>query len=127
MGTRLGRSLIRLIGLAFVMAGSWVFLVNLAVFGYQTWVWAYVLASGAVGAGGGLLYLLSVDGPPRHRMKRTRILGWLGMLVLALMPSSLWIVLLPLILLAVPTLFVRPAQVEVVLPDSRLRLGGLSI
>ncbi|MBW3666379.1 MAG: hypothetical protein KY394_02165 [Actinobacteria bacterium] len=37
----------------------------------------------------GLAYLLSFDGPARFRERRVRVVGWAGMLISVLLPSSL--------------------------------------
>ena len=104
-----GRSVARFVGLAFVMLGVWILVVNLLDIAYHGRWLALILGSGAAGAAGGTLYLLSFDGPGRFRSRPTRLVGWVGMLILALLPWSFWFVMQALVLVAVPSLFL-PAK-----------------
>lgn len=105
----------RLVGLAFVLLGVWVLLVNvvevLSVNGvedrYAGWILVWILSAGFLGALGGVLFLLSFDGPARFRNRRVRFVGWLGILFLALLPWSFQFVMLPLALLLLPALNLR--------------------
>lgn len=101
---RLGQTLARLVGLAFAILGAWVFAINLGELAYSGWVLFWVLTSGLAGAVGGLVFLLSFDGPPRFHSARVRLLGWVGMLFFAVLPSSLSWPLLAMVLLTIPTL-----------------------
>lgn len=107
---RIGWSLARVVGLCFALLGGWVLfgnaVVSIAGSRYGEWVLAWVLLSGLAGVSGGVLYLLSIDGPTGLRTRRIRLVGWLLMLGLALLPSSLTQVLISLVLLAIPTLLV---------------------
>ena len=107
---RLGRTLARFVGLIFALLGAWILVVNLASMSYSGWILTWVLTSGIVGAAGGALYLLSFDGPERLRTRPVRLTGWLGMLVLAFLPTSLSIPLLAMILLTLPTLGRRSGE-----------------
>lgn len=77
---------------------------NLFVFDYSGWTLAWILAAGALGAGGGVLYLLSFGDRAQFTNRRTRLIGWIGMLVLALLPTSISLPLLALLLATAPTL-----------------------
>jgi hypothetical protein len=101
---RLGWSLARLVGLAFVLAGGWLFLVNVVEVSYSGGVLVWILLSGLVGATGGVLFLLSIDGPTRFRTRRTRLVGWVMMWALVALPSALILALAPMMLLTIPTL-----------------------
>jgi len=101
---QLARAFYRLVGLAVTLLGAWVLFINLADISYSGWVLVWILSAGLVGAVGGVLFLLSFDGPPRARTRWVRLLGWLGMLFLALLPWSFQFVMLPLVLLALPAL-----------------------
>lgn len=101
---RLGRAFYRLIGLAVTLLGAWVLFINLVDVSYSGWVLVWILSAGLLGAIGGVLFLLSFDGPPRARTRQVRLLGWLGMLFLALLPWSFQFVMLPLVLLTLPAL-----------------------
>lgn len=103
----LGRTLARLVGLTYTILGLWVFIINVIQFSYSGWTLVWILVSGVLGAVGGVFYLLSFDGPDRIRTRRTRFSGWVGMLVLALLPWSYSFVVLPMLLLTIPTLVVR--------------------
>jgi hypothetical protein len=106
----------RLVGLTYVLLGAWVLLVNvvevLSVNGvevrYSGWILVWILSAGFLGALGGVLFLLSFDGPARLQNRRVRFVGWLGILFLALLPWSFQFVMLPLALLLLPALNLRP-------------------
>ena len=101
---QLARAFYRLVGLAVALLGAWVLFINLADISYSGWVLVWILSAGLFGALGGVLFLLSFDGPPRARTRQVRLLGWLGMLFLALLPWSFQFVMLPLVLLTLPAL-----------------------
>jgi hypothetical protein len=109
---RLAPTFCRLIGLASTMLGMWVLLINSVELSYSGWILAWILSAGFLGGIGGILFLLSFDGPARLRKLRVRLLGWAGMLFLAFLPWSFQFVLLPLVLLVLPALNVQ-------LPGSR--------
>lgn len=95
----LGWTLARLVAAAVALLGAWIFIVNLAERGYdQTWVFVWVLFSGLIGAVGGTVYLLSIDGPERFRTRSWRLWGWAGMLGSALLPHSFTFIVLPAVL-----------------------------
>jgi hypothetical protein len=96
--------------------GVWVFAINLIEDSYSGETLRWILASGGLGAVGGLLYLLSFDGPDSLRTRWIRISGWIGMLVLAVLPWSFSFLVLPMFALTIPTLFWQPefGRVEVV-------------
>lgn len=104
---RLGWSLARFVGLVFVLAGGWVFVVSLVEGLYPGWVQIWVLVASVLGASGGVLYLLSMDGPQQLHSRPIRAGGWLGMATLALLPSSVSLAMIPMLLLTVPTLFMQ--------------------
>jgi len=104
---RLAQTFYRLMGLASTMLGMWVLLVNLVDVGYSGWILAWILSAGFLGAVGGVLFLLSFDGPARLRNRRVRLVGWAGMLFLAFLPWSFQFVMLPLVFLVLPALNVQ--------------------
>lgn len=97
----------RLVALAVTLLGGWLLLINLVELNYEGWVLAWILVSGLIGAIGGPLFLLSLDGPRRFRTRSWRMGGWLLMLGSALLPTSLQIYVLPLVLLVLPTTLLR--------------------
>jgi hypothetical protein len=105
------RTVARLAGIAAVLLGLWVFGVNLVQSvlgenGYDPrWMVWVILAWGIVGAAGGVVFLLSLDGPEPWHTQTRRLIGWLGMLVLAVLPSVTLLVMLPLTLVAGISLF----------------------
>lgn len=109
---RLGQTLAKFVGLIFTVLGLWVLVVNLVDVSYSGAILAWILASGVLGCAGGLLYLLSFDGPERLRTRRARIIGWVGMVALAMLPTSLSIPLLAMVLLVIPTLVTRSDEGE---------------
>jgi hypothetical protein len=101
---RLAQAFYRLVGLAVTLFGAWVLLINLVDVSYSGWILAWILSAGLLGAVGGVIFLLSFDGPARLRTRQVRLLGWLGMAFSALMPWSFQFVMLPLVLLTLPAL-----------------------
>ena len=100
----------RFVAISVAIMGAWMFIANVADVSYEGWVLVWILLSGVAGATGGSVYLLSVDGPPRFRSKRLRTWGWAGMLAAALLPTSLTLMLVPLVLVIVPTLFKQTTE-----------------
>ncbi len=94
----------RLVGLATTIFGLWVVFINLIEVSYSGWILTWILSAGFLGALGGVLFLLSFDGPPRLGTRKMRLFGWLGMLFLAFLPWSFQFVMLPLVLLVLPAL-----------------------
>lgn len=95
----------RFVAVSVVVLSAWMLLINLVDVEYEGWVLVWILASGLVGAASGILYLLSVDGPVRFRTPRYRLWGWGGMLAAVLLPTSLTLMLVPMVLVLIPTLF----------------------
>jgi hypothetical protein len=102
------RTFARIVGLVFALLGLWVLVINLVDIGYSGALLASILIAALLGGAGGVVFLLSFDGPDRWRTRGIRIAAWLGMLALALLPTGLSIRLVVLVVLAVPTLFLQP-------------------
>lgn len=108
---RLAYTFARLTGLVIFLYGTWMFTINLIedLFGDNTyqppWVLYMVLGFGLVGGVGGALYLLSLDGPERFRRRTTRMIGWAGMLICAVLPASLSLILSVMVGLSAFSLF----------------------
>jgi hypothetical protein len=108
----------RFIGIAVCLYGGWMFLGNLIVAflgedGYSSsWVLPLVLAAAVFGVAGAVLFLLSFDGSSRWRTRTWRIVGWSGMILCLLLPTSLSFFLLPLVGLAAVTLAMKPTLRE---------------
>jgi hypothetical protein len=73
---------------------------------------ALIVAFGLIGVAGGLTYLFTFDGPGPFRARWVRVLGWGGMLASVLLPTSLSVMLVPMVLLVLPTLFLTPDRVQ---------------
>ena len=97
----------RFVGLLFALLGGWIFAVNIFDDSYSGTVFAWIIVAGVSGAIGGVLYLLSFDGPTRFRTLKVRLTGWVGMLLLGLLPWSFAFLMIPLLLLTIPTLFTK--------------------
>lgn len=106
----MGRTFVRFVAVSVAILGAWMFILNAGARDWGPWTHVWILASGAAGAVGGVLYLLSMDGPPRLRTKSTRLIGWGLMLLSVLLPTSLTFMLVPLVLLLIPTLFKVPGE-----------------
>lgn len=97
----------RFVAVSVTVLSGWMFVMNLPFEdrGWEPWVLVWILASGLVGTVGGLLYLLSIDGPQRFRARAYRVGGWLAMLVAVALPTNLTFMLVPLVLVLLPSLF----------------------
>jgi hypothetical protein len=106
----MGRMFVRFVAVSVAILGAWMFILNVGARGWEPLTHVWILASGVAGAVGGILYLLSMDGPLRFHTKRTRMVGWSLMLASVLLPTSLTFMLVPLVLLLIPTLFKTPEK-----------------
>jgi hypothetical protein len=79
---------------------------------------AWIFGAGLAGAIGGVLFLLGIDGPERLRNRRIRLIGWVLMMALALLPSALSLVMFPMLLLTIPALVRDPVPVAPPTPSS---------
>jgi hypothetical protein len=109
---RIGRTLGRFVGLTLTLYGLWILGVNIVELftgdGFESGtILLWVLASGAVAAAGGVVYLLSFDGPPAWSRRRVRAWGLAMMFVGSLLPTSLSFLLLGMLVLAIPSVLVR--------------------
>lgn len=104
-----GWLLARLVAVAVLLPSVWIFILNAFIdVDYDGRILVWILISGAAGTAGSLLYLLSIDGPPRYRTRLIRTVGWAMMLAAMVLPSSLSFFLLPMVALLFPTLVVTP-------------------
>lgn len=103
----------RLVGLVILVYGGWLFGATIAAAagGSQydsAGVFLTILAFGLIGFICALGYLLTFDGPNSWRTTKRRSIAWLGMFVSAALPSSLIVIVFPMVLLAVVTIFFPP-------------------
>jgi len=102
----MGRVFARFVAVSVALISGWTFIVNIAQPGaWEPWVYVWIIASGLSGAVGGVVYLLSLDGPTRFQKRPFRLGGWTMMLAAVALPTSLTFMLVPLVLLLIPTLF----------------------
>ena len=112
MVRRFAATYARLVGLMVALLGAWLVSVNVIehVLGENTYEPAsflyLVIGLGLTGLVGGVAFLLSWDGPERFRSRAVRVMGWLGMVFMSLLPWTFSFVLFPLVALAGLTLFV---------------------
>lgn len=106
----MGVTFARFVGLLILILGGWAASSFIwALFAEDSQTESLVLVILVVlmwlaGAVGGLLYLLSFDGPSRFRTQKTRMWGWIGMLAAGLVPTSLTLMILPLVAAVIPLL-----------------------
>ena len=105
----MGLTFARFVAFVVMILGGWIAVANgvqavQGTPGYTGWVLALVLSTGLAGAVGGLMYLASFDGPRRFRTERVRLYGWAGMLISALLPTSLTLMLVPMVAIVFPRL-----------------------
>lgn len=100
----MGTTLARFVGLVVMILGGWTFWVNVIDIEYEGLILIWILASGLVGAVGGLFYLLSWDGPERFRTQRTRLWSWAAMVLASLLPTSLTLMIFPMVAIVSPVL-----------------------
>lgn len=110
---RLATIFARFVGLAILLYGAVIFFGNLAgAFGNSGydpfWALYLVLGVGLTGLVGAVVFLLSFDGPAPWRTRGRRALGWIGMLICALIPASFVLLIAPLALLGGLTLLIAP-------------------
>lgn len=110
----MGWTFARFVAVSVAILSGWMFVVNLPLEdrGWEPWALIWILVSGLAGAVGGVLYLLSIDGPHRFRTRAYRVSGWVAMLAAVLLPTSLTIMLVPLVLVLIPSLFAIPRRAD---------------
>jgi hypothetical protein len=109
----LATSFARFIGLAIFLYGAVIFFGNLVGAigdaGFDPfWALYLVLGVGLTGMAGAVVFLLSFDGPAQWRTRGRRALGWIGMLICALIPASFVLLIAPLALVGGLTLLIPP-------------------
>jgi hypothetical protein len=109
----MAKTFARLVGLASLLYGGTVFfggIVGVADDAATDTPWLLVALAcvSLTGIAGSVLFLLGLDGPQRFRTRRRRVLGWGGMMLCALMPTSLLYLIAPLVLAGALTLFIEP-------------------
>jgi hypothetical protein len=87
------------------------------IYGYDSpGILLAILAFGMVGFLSALGFLLTFDGPGGWRTTKKRAATWVGMFVCALLPSSLIVIVLPMVVLAAVTILVPPDLTQIATP-----------
>jgi len=94
----LATRLARVIGIAVLLYSAVVFLGNIigAMVGADIdnfEILLLVVGVGAIGLAGSVVFLLSFDGPEAWRTTTRRAVGWIGMMIASLLPTS-WLFLI---------------------------------
>lgn len=103
----------RFVGIAVLLYGGWIFAGNAVIYIVSDTedspaVALAILAAGLLGFLSALGFLLTFDGPNRWRNTQRRAATWVGMFLCGLLPSSLVVIVLPLVVLAALTILVAP-------------------
>jgi hypothetical protein len=111
----------RLTGVLMLLYGGAIFAGNVMgmsnIYGTDTpAILLALLAFGMVGLLSALGFLLTFDGPSGWRTTKKRAATWIGMFLCALVPSSLVVIVLPMVALAALTILVSPEVAEVATP-----------
>lgn len=109
----IAKTFARLVGLASLLYSGTVFFGGIVGVAADTatetpWLLVALACVSLTGIGGSVLFLLGLDGPERFRTRGRRVLGWAGMMLCALMPTSLFYLIVPLVLAGALTLFLEP-------------------
>jgi len=67
-----------------------------------------IVGIGAMGLAGSIVFLLSLDGPESWRRTTRRALGWIGMMIAAVLPTSWLFLIAPVTLLGGLALLIPP-------------------
>lgn len=110
----MGRMLVRFVGLIFVLYGLLLFIGNLVDLAQgevdadtPLWAISWVLGSGLAALAGGVIFILSFDGPPRWRTKFRRGTGIGLMMASSLLPSTVGSIVFVFAILAIPSIWMR--------------------
>ena len=115
----MGRMLVRFVGLIFVLYGLLLFagtVVDLVQGDVDAdtplWAVTWFLASGLAALVGGVIFILSFDGPPRWRTRLRRGGGVGLMLASSLLPSTVGSIVFVFALLTIPSMWVPVSSGE---------------
>ena len=111
----------RLTGVLMLLYGGSIFAGNVmgmsTIYGYDSpGILLAILAFGMVGFLSAFGFLLTFDGPSGWRTTKKRAATWIGMFVCALLPSSLIVIVLPMVVLAAVTILVPPDLAQIATP-----------
>jgi hypothetical protein len=70
-----------------------------------------IVGAGAIGLTGSIIFLLSLDGPERWRTIGWRAVGWVGMMIAAILPTSWLFLIVPVTTLGGLALLIPPDSV----------------
>lgn len=99
----MGRWFARFVAVSVVLVNVQMFALNLADRGWDPLVHIWIVAAALSGISGGVLYLMAIDGPVRFRTRAFRVWGWALMLFAVALPTSLTLLLAPMVLILLPS------------------------
>lgn len=99
----LGLMLARLVALAVAALGAWVLVRNVTEPNYEGWALAYIVLTSLSGLVGGILFLLTIDGPRRFRVPSWRMWGWWLMLA-SVIHTTVNVIAIPFVAVVFPGL-----------------------
>jgi hypothetical protein len=82
-----------------------------------------IVAVGAVGLAGSVVFLLSIDGPDPWRTTARRAAGWVGMMIAALLPTSWLFLIAPVTAIGGLSLLLPPGRSSSEQTEPSLRSG----
>ena len=109
----LANRLARLVGIAVLLYSGVIFFGNaigaMAGADYDSVeIVLLIVGIGAIGLAGSIVFLLSLDGPEAWRTTTRRALGWIGMMIAAVLPTSWLFLIAPVTLLGGLALLIPP-------------------
>jgi len=109
----LANRLARLVGIAVLLYSGVIFFGNaigaMAGADYDSVeIMLLIVGIGAIGLAGSIVFLLSLDGPEAWRTTTRRALGWIGMMIAAVLPTSWLFLIAPVTLLGGLALLIPP-------------------
>jgi len=109
----LANRLARLVGIAVLLYSGVIFFGNAigAMAGAEydsVEIMLLIVGIGAIGLAGSIVFLLSLDGPESWRTTTRRVLGWIGMMIAAVLPTSWLFLIAPVTLLGGLALLIPP-------------------
>ncbi len=124
----LATRLARVIGIAVLLYSCVVFFGNLlgAMAGaeYDDFeILLLIVGVGAIGLAGSVVFLLSLDGPEAWRTTTRRAVGWVGMMIASLLPTSWLLLIAPLTAIGGLSLLLPPDRSRIDRSARAIRSG----
>lgn len=124
----LATRLARVVGIAVLLYSAVIFFGNaigaLAGAEYDSFeIVLLIVIVGALGLAGSVVFLLSIDGPESWRTTTRRAVGWLGMMIASLLPTSWLFLIAPVTAIGGLSLLLPPDRATSDREGSDLRSG----